>query len=567
MAARVPLASGAAQGRQEAEVLEADALTKADALMKGAAFAVADGISSSQISQIAAETAVKTLVGDYYDTPQAWTAKTSGARVIEATNSWLFAQNRARRTSDMNHGMVCTLSALILRGREAHLFHVGDSRISRLHSDSLEPLTQDHTTVLSEHEQYLGRALGMAHRVDIDYLSVPLKQHDIFLLTTDGVHEFIGAGIVNECLQLAEDLDSAARLIAEKALEQGSEDNLTVQIVRIDDLPTDNHFPRITDAALPILQPLRPGQKIDGFTVVREIHHSSRSQLTLATDAAGNRCALKVPGTETRENPAYLQRFLFEEWVARRVHSPHLIKAADAGGARSASYVATQWISGSTLRQWMHDHPEPNLERVRDIAEQVVKGLRALHRQEMIHQDLRPENIMLDEQGTVVIIDLGSVAIAGVEQASSGQMGAMPGTLQYTAPEYLSGDSVSWRSDLFSLGVIVYEMLTGSLPYGAQVARVRNRRDQQRLTYKAADNSAHSIPLWVDHALAKACHRDPHRRYDALSEFVADLRTPSADYSPHASRPLLERNPLRFWQGVVALQFVLILWLLAHLIE
>ena len=537
---------------------------QSDAIMKGAVFAVADGISSSQISQIAAETAVKALVTDYYSTPQAWTVKSSAARVIEATNSWLFAQNRAQRTSDMNHGMVCTLSALILKAGAAHIFHIGDSRVSRLRKNTIEPLTQDHTTVVSEDEHYLGRALGAQHRIDIDYHSFALEKGDVFLLTTDGVHEFTNAEIAHHAITVNADLDLAAEEIVKEARHRGSKDNLTVQIVRIEDLPDANYFRQIVDSPLPASQPLAPNQELDGFRVIREIQHTSRSQLTLATDSSDRRCALKVPGTETSENPEALQRFLFEEWIARRVNSPHIVKAAASTAPRSKGFVATQWIEGCTLRQWMNDNPTPSLDEVRTIAEQVVLGLRALHRQEMIHQDLRPENIMLDENGTAVIIDLGSVEVAGVEQATSGAMGALPGTFQYTAPEYLSGDRVSWRSDQFSLGVIIYELLTRELPYGAQVARIRNRTDQRRLRYRASDQGESKVPAWMDHALARACHRDPHRRYDALSEFLADLRSPASDFKPRESRPLLERNPLKFWQGLALLQLLVIVILLAY---
>ena len=537
---------------------------KSDAIMKGAAFAVADGISSSQISQVAAETAVKALVTDYYSTPQAWTVKSSAARVIEATNSWLFAQNRAQRTSDMNHGMVCTLSALILKAGAAHIFHIGDSRVSRLRKTTIEPLTQDHTTVISEDEHLLGRALGAQPRLDIDYHSFVLEKGDVFLLTTDGVHEFSNGEIAHNAIKKNTNLDLAAEEIAKEARKLGSKDNLTVQIVRIEDLPDADYFQQIIDSPLPASLPLAPNQKLDGFRVVREIQHTSRSQLTLAIDSSNHRYALKVPGTEIRENPEALQRFLFEEWIARRVNSPHIVKAARSTGPRSRSYVATQWIEGSSLRQWMNDNPNPSLGDVRAIADQLVRGLRVLHRQEMIHQDLRPENIMLDENGTAVIIDLGSVAVAGVEQATSGAMGALPGTFQYTAPEYLSGDRVSWRSDQFSLGVIIYELLTRELPYGAQVARVRNRADQRRLRYRASDLGENKVPGWVDHALKRACHRDPHRRYDALSEFMADLRSPATEFKPQESRPLLERNPLKFWQGLALVQLFVIIILLAY---
>ena len=364
-------------------------------------------------------------------------------------------------------------------------------------------------------------------------------------------------------------LEEAARLIAETALNGGSTDNLTAQILRVDALAMDALPPGLTDDTLPIPPSLSAGDVIDGFQLLREVHKTTRSQLVLASDPMGNRVALKIPGVESGENPDHLQRFTYEEWIARRVNSAHIVKAATASSQRSACYVALQWIEGKTLRQWMIDHPQPSIEETRVIAEQIARGLRALHRKEMIHQDLRPENVMLDGDGTAIIIDLGSVAVAGLEEAAPGLLGVLPGTYQYTAPEYLSGDMVSWRSDQYSLAVLVYEMLTGRLPYGAQVARVRNRRDQQRLNYQSAAIGDRAVPSWVDFALARACHRDPMRRYDALSEFLADLRSPSRSFKPSASKPLAERNPLRFWQRLALAQSLVIcgflLWWLSTL--
>ena len=534
-----------------------------EAAVKGIALAVADGISSSSSSQIAAETTVKALTTDYYSTPEAWTVKTSARKVIEATNSWLYAQNRQARISDMNHGMVCTLSALILKGREAHIFHVGDSRVSRLLGDSLEPLTEDHVAAVSETERHLVRAIGARHNVDIDYRRVALAADDVYLLTTDGVHEHIDGRAVCRAMRSGS-LDDAARAIAEEALSRGSADNLTVQLLRVEALAEPSLAP--IDSALPLPQSLRPGERLDGFRLLRDIHETHRSKLLLALDAGGNKVALKIPGVETGENTEYLQRFLYEEWVARRVDSPHIVKAAVADTPRSACYVAMQWIEGMTLRQWMHDNPQPTLAAVRSIAEQIARGLRALHRREMIHQDLRPENVMLNSAGTAIIIDLGSVAVAGLDESAPGLLGALPGTFQYTAPEYLSGDFVSWRSDQFSLAVIVYEMLTGRLPYGAEVARVRSRKDQKRLVYQPADAGDSGVPAWIDFALARACHRDPMRRYDAMTEFLADLRRPSPAFVPKKAQPLIERSPLRFWQGLACLQALALAYLIFRLL-
>src|SRR5690606_11787351 len=150
-------------------------------------------------------------------------------------------------------------------------------------------------------------------------------------------------------------------------------------------------------------------------------------------------------------------------------------------------YVVTEYVDGQTLRQWMTDNPTPGLEAVRSIVEQVAKGLRAFHRMEMLHQDLRPENIMIDRQGTVKIIDFGSTRVAGVMAASPALgTGDILGTVQYAAPEYFLGAEGTEQSDLFSLGVIAYEMLTGRLPYGASVSRATTIKAQNALHYVSA---------------------------------------------------------------------------------
>lgn len=143
----------------------------------------------------------------------------------------------------------------------------------------------------------------------------------------------------------------------------------------------------------------------------------------------------------------------------------------------------------------------------------------------------------------------------------------MPGTHQYTAPEYFLGDPVSWRSDQFSLGVILYEMLTGRLPFGTDVAKISTRRDQARLTYRPARDEDAALPGWMDMALKRATHPDPLKRYDALSEFLADLQRPSRDWQARKHVPLIEQNPLRFWQGATALLAMLCILLAAIILK
>ena len=206
--------------------------------LKGVAIVLADGISSSSVSRVAAESAVKGFLTDYYCTSESWSVRTSAQRVLEATNSWLHAQTRSQYAYDRDRGYVCTLSAMVIKSTTAHIFHVGDSRVYRLSGSSLEQLTNDHRVVVSSEQSYLGRALGVNSQIEIDHLTFRVEKGDTFILVTDGVYEHVGDRLMAKAVgEGADDLDQAAKAIVELAFAQGSKDNLTVQIVRIDEVP------------------------------------------------------------------------------------------------------------------------------------------------------------------------------------------------------------------------------------------------------------------------------------------------------------------------------------------
>lgn len=458
--------------------------------LKGIAVALADGISSSSVSRIAAESAIKSFLTDYYCTSEAWSVKTSAQRVIAATNSWLHAQTRRSQYAyERDKGYVCTLSVLVLKSASAHLFHVGDSRIYRLAGNSLEQLTDDHRVGVSSEQSYLARALGANPQIEIDYQKLTLARGDVFVLATDGVYEHVAPRFVAGTIAgNAQDLDRAARLIVEEAYRNGSPDNLTIQIVRIDDLSEGDASEALGQRSeLPLPPLLEARMLFDGYRIVRELHGSNRSHIYLAVDTDDEALVvLKIPSIDLRGDPDYLRRFMLEEWVARRIDSAHVLKPRLQSRARNYLYVVTEFVDGQTLAQWMIDNPRPELETVRGIVEQIARGLLAFHRKEMLHQDLRPANIMIDATGTVKIIDFGSTRVAGVAEASPAGAEAILGTAQYTAPEYLLGEGGTPRSDLYSLGVIAYEMLTGRLPYGAEMARAKTRSQQRKVHYATA---------------------------------------------------------------------------------
>ena len=537
---------------------------------RGIAIALADGISSSSVSQVASQAAVTTFLEDYYCTSDSWSVKTSVERIVNATNSWLHSQGqRSQYRYDKDRGYVCTLSAMVLKSNTAYLFHIGDSRIYRIRGNDCEQLTSDHRVQVATDQSYLSRALGVHPRVEIDYQTAQMEAGDVFVLATDGVYDHVEPKTMVQAVHDGlDDLDAAAQAIVRQAYEHGSTDNLTLQLVRVDELPSAAAGELHQQASqLPFPPVLSPRDEIDGYRITRELHGSSRSHIYLAVDGEDNALvSIKVPSIDLRDDPAYLERFLTEEWVARRIDSPHVLKPRPPQRKRNFIYVVSEYIEGQTLAQWMVDNPRPPLEAVRAIVDQIARGLRAFHRLDMLHQDLRPDNVMIDRGGTVKIIDFGSTRVAGiVEGAAPDSTDAILGTAQYTAPEYFLGEAGSAQSDLFSLGVISYQMLTGRLPYGTEVAKSRTRAAQNKLAYRTVLADDREIPAWIDAVLRKAVHPDPARRYQEVAEFAWALRHPNPEVLTGKPTPLIERNPLLFWKGLCLLLGVVVVVLIGLL--
>ncbi len=532
-------------------------------MTKGITAVIADGMSGSEGGREAAEACVLGFLSDYYSTPESWTVKTSGGKVLGALNRWLCSQGQHQHAS--SKGMVTTFSALIIKSTTAHLLHVGDTRIYRFRRGDLECLTRDHRVVISSEKQYLSRAMGIDVDLHIDYKSMPVEKGDLFLLTTDGIHEYVSREEMIILLEEADDPEKTVHQIIEKASRNGSHDNLTCQIMTVDKLPLHNKedlYQKLTE--LPFPPPLEPGMMLDGYRIIRELHASKQTQIYLALDTeTQTKVVLKTPSVNFEDDPGYIERFLHEEWAGRRLHSPHILKILELKRRRSCLYFVTEYVEGETLRQWMSDHPHPSIIQVRKIVNQIMTGLMAFHHMEMLHRDLKPDNILIDTQGTVKIIDFGSSKIAGIEEIDvPWERSQLLGTRNYTAPEYLLGSAGTEHSDLFSLGVMTYEMLTGNLPYKEEL----NIKNLTRLSYISARRHNPEIPAWLDKTLEKAVHKDPRNRYTVLSEFLYDLSHPNPAFLSKEVPPLLERDPITFWKSLVivlVLVNILLLYLLS----
>lgn len=534
---------------------------------KGIAMVVADGVSSSLAAKQASQLAVTGFLSDYYATPDTWRTQSSASRVIQALNRHLWALGR---NSVRQEGHLTTFSALILKADSGFSFHVGDSRIYRLRANVLERLTRDHNQRIDRHTTYLTRALGADPTLEIDVDCFELEVGDTFILTTDGVHDVLGEqDIYSLCHQLSlcnhlqQEPDRLCAQLIETALARGSQDNLSVQICHIESKGSISQQDSVRALArLPFPPLLQIGQSLDGLTVKDILHESERSQIYQVQSEDGRMLAMKTPSARYVDDPAYIERFVLESWIGTRINSPQAVRVVGAERARSYLYYLTEFIQGPTLEELIHQRAPFAIPDAVEIIEQIIRGVRAMHRRETLHQDLKPANIIMSKRG-VVIVDFGSCAVAGLAEINAPfTRDTVLGTLEYSAPEYRTGEKVGPAADQFSLGVILYEMLTAKKPYGQSYATTFSHRALSSLTYIPATRFNPLVPDWLDKAMEKSVNLSAIRRYEALSEWLTDLKRPNPRWLSVREQPWIEKDPLRFWKVCAAVGWGLCLVLL-----
>lgn len=528
---------------------------KTDLEFKGGAAVIADGVSSCKDSHIASQTSVTSFMQDYFSTPHSWSVRNSVSRVLTALNSWLHKENS--QSSRENDSMLCTFTAAVLKSNTLHLFHVGDSRLYLYQDGELEQLTVDHVRK-SGGKNYLSRALGADRHLEVDYSTRLLKEGDMLLMTTDGVHEFISHKALKNTLKNGfEDAEATAEQLIKLALENGSDDNLTALITCVDQLPNetlDESHNRLVE--LPIPPVMEAGNKIDGYEVLDVIFSGTRSHMYLVKDTESQeQFVLKAPSANFSEDTLYLDGFIREEWVGQRIDHPNVMKTYASNRDKRFLYYLGEHVEGMNLREWMNDNPNPPLDQVRALTKQVIQGLRAFQRADMVHQDLKPENIMINRDGRVKILDFGTVKIAGIEEMNSPLDKSIPqGSVNYVAPEYLIGEPGNYKADLYSLGVIIYEMITGKLPYKEMSTNQVTLSSYSEMNYTPALQHRRDLPLWVEGCLRKAVQPNPRYRYEAFSELETDLTRPNQSLEAKVQhQPMLEKNPLLLWKIIAVL--------------
>jgi serine/threonine protein phosphatase PrpC len=519
--------------------------------VKGAMVAIADGVGGNAGGREAAEMTVRSVLSDYYATPDTWETHAALDKVLAAANRWVLSQSNAHRQLA---GMATTLSLLVLHGQRYYLAHVGDTRIYRLRQGKLEQLTTDHVWDRPDMRHVLKRAIGLDMHLAVDYADGSLLQDDIYALLSDGVWEKLGQKQIHEALQMYDSPQMIADHLTKTALAQGGQDNASALVVRIEEIGTDNLSDLLTMAKqLNAPKRLKAGERLDGFEVLSLIHESRSSLLYQVRNLqSGQLSVMKTLQPILAEDTESCQALLNEEWLAKRVVSRYVPQVLPLHPEkRSKLYYLMSWHSGETLQQRLDSGHHFTATEVARIGAELLRGLGALHRLNILHRDIKPDNIHMGDDKQLRILDLGVALSGGTTSIAAMQN---PGTPSFMAPELFAGGQASVGSDLYSVGVTLYRLLTRRYPYG-EIEPFQHPRFGEPV---APSRYRPDIPQWLENIVLKAVQQTADLRFETAEEMLLALEHGELKpIQPPARTPLIARSGLMKWQWIALLSLLM----------
>ena len=492
--------------------------------------AVADGLGSAKQGGEAATRAVETLVRNFPARPRAWSAGKTLEEITRHLNRRFHQEGIARFESTE---LATTIAAIAFEGDRAYLLNAGDSRIYLWRAGQLTQLSTDHRESHPQRTHVLTHAMGLADELTPATRELPILADDVLLLCTDGLSDVLNHDAL--AALLARGATAAAIATeAHRLATDDTRDDLTVVTLRVLEAGPAH---RPAEVAVRVPDKLKVGDVIDGFTLRRSFRASDRIWLAARQ---GNSFVLKFAPREAAQNESARTVFLREIWHATQIQA-EFFPAAFAPENATACYYALEYIHAPTLKQFISEHGPLTPPQAVALAQFILRAEQFLLRHDFVHGDLKPENILVLRENSDVrfkLIDLGSVSEVFSLQGRAG-------TPSYLAPERFTGAAMTERTEIFSLGVTLYEALTGKLPYGEvepfQTPVFKNARPLTALNPHA--------PLWLEAIAARAIASVPEQRYENYSEMLFELENPAKVRPFHrAGTPLIERNPLLFFK-------------------
>jgi len=542
-------ASGPRAENQDATRMVSPALSLAAS--KGYLFALADGVSQCADGGLAARSTLQALAHDYYATPQTW-------GVAQALDRLLLAQNRWLHANGGGQPLLTTISALVLRGRRFTLAHIGDCRVYRWCEGQLQRISEDHVWSQPGMQHVLKRAMGLEQHLVVDYLEGELRTGESFLLVSDGIWATLSEASIAGVLRDESNLQSATQTLVTAAHLAGSQDNASAVLVRVEQLGEASLNDALEQVAQwPLPPALKAGQRFEGWQVEALLSQTRQSLLYRVRDAQQQSWLLKTLPPHREGDSEAGQSLLQEEWFLRRV-AGRFFPEVHSASERQHLYYLMREHPGITLAEHHRQHGNLSLTQGLEIAMHLVRALGMLHRRNILHRDIKPDNLLLNEDGDLRVLDFGLAYCPGLSTQPPGEL---PGTPSYIAPEAYAGAAPTAAQDLYSAGVTLYFLLTGHYPHGEIEAFQRPRFG----TPIPASRYRPDLPEWLVHNLDQALASDPAQRFETAEQWLLALQNGEQQPSPRP-RALLEREPLKVWRamalGSLLLNGLLLIWML-----
>jgi serine/threonine protein phosphatase PrpC len=504
---------------------------------------LADGAGGHGFGEVASKLAVESAERCFVEakldqTPNQvlWKAFTDGNLAVY--DKGMLQQGSERR-------MATTMTALLLRNSEVFVGHVGDCRAYRIHQGCIERLTTDHSYVgmqvkmglLSEHEAatsdmrtMLTRLVGQNPTVQVDFNKATIQEGDVLVQCCDGVHGCVTEAEICETV-LRYPPQEASKHLIDMAMKRGSEDNVTVQVLRVEKVDQVRYYrgaamfseePRAANTSEP-----QVGQVLDArFEITGLISRSGMGSVFKAVDLEnGDSVALKVPFMHLESDPAFYSRFEREEEIGKSLNHPGILRIIPTSPKKSRPYFAMELLTGRTLDEMIRDKGKLPLPEALAFASRICEALEYMHGRDIVHRDLKPANIMVCDDGSIRIMDFGIAKAHAMRRITFGGFSPTMGTPDYMAPEQVRGKRGDARTDLYSLGAMLYEMVTGRVPFEAPNAyMLMNARliGDPRAPRKINPE----ISPQVEEIILHAMERDPLDRYTSAAEMKAELDAP-----------------------------------------
>ncbi|HXA13756.1 MAG TPA: protein kinase [Opitutaceae bacterium] len=439
--------------------------------------------------------------------------------------------------------MATTLVASIFRSRTVFIAHVGDSRAYLIRQKKIRRLTTDHAAttlpvklrlvherqaMASPQRSQLTRSVGTEPFCQPDFTTQELRHGDFILHCTDGLHAFVLDEEICEIISRHHPYDACRELEA-LTLKRGGDDNISLQVLEVRDWEKvatnapQSSAPR-TAATKAGTGELAPGLLLDNrFELTDLIARSNMASIFKANDRkTGGSVALKVPLMTLESDVAGYERFQREEEIGSRLNHPAVLKVIKVDGEKSRPYLVMEFLDGITLAEMLaKKKPLPETEAV-NYASRICEALEYLHANGIVHRDLKPQNVMVCRDGSIRLFDFGIARVEKSRRLTFVGFSPAMGTPDYMSPEQVKGKRGDARSDIYSLGAMLYEMAAGSTPFeGESPYVIMNARVTGDPVAPRKLNP--KITPELEEIILHALERDPRQRYPAAAGMKHEL--------------------------------------------